>query len=148
MHTVTIEAVGQSNVLRVLIAGEFSLEQAKSNFLEAINFIEEHQSEKILIDGRMVVGDPAVVERFYYGEYAADAVGQLRERGRHGKNPQFAYVMHEPVLDPLRFGETVAANRGMHIKAFDSLLEAIMWLKLAPEEVDSLRDKTLAPETN
>src|SRR5436190_18619406 len=121
MHMFTIETVGQSKVAHVQVAGEFSLDQANKNFLEILNFVEEHHSEKVLFDGRQIVGDPAVVERFYYGEFTAEGVGKLRERGRHGKNPQFAFVFHEPVLDPLRFGETVAANRGMYVKAFDNL---------------------------
>ncbi len=81
------------------------------------------------------MGDPALVERFYYGEFAAQAVERLRERASCDKNPQFAYVLHEPVLDPLRFGETVAANRGMFVKAFDNLDEAVAWLGLAPDEI-------------
>jgi hypothetical protein len=31
----------------------------------------------------------------------------------------FAYVIHEPVRDPARFGETVTVNRGMKVKTFN-----------------------------
>ncbi len=36
------------------------------------------------------------------------------------------------MLDPQRFGETVAVNRGMRIKVFDNPEEAFAWLDLAP----------------
>ena len=46
--------------------------------------------------------------------------------------PRFAYVLEEPMLDPERFGETVAVNRGMRVRAFDNLEAARAWLELAP----------------
>jgi hypothetical protein len=45
--------------------------------------------------------------------------------------PKFAYVLVAPVLDSRRFGETVARNRGMQVKAFDNLREAEHWLGIA-----------------
>ena len=44
---------------------------------------------------------------------------------------QFAYVLKEPVLDPERFGKTVAVNRGMLVKTFDNLEDALGWLEIA-----------------
>lgn len=119
----------RGKVLNVLVSGEFSLDGASLNFLEVINAVKEHRSEKILFDGRKVVGDPTIIERFYYGEFVADAVKLLTESGDY-EPPQFAYVLHEPVLDPHRLAETVAINRGMHVKAFDNIEEALEWLGL------------------
>ncbi|MBC7900612.1 MAG: hypothetical protein H7070_11240 [Saprospiraceae bacterium] len=121
------------------------MDEAKRTFLKIIEAIEEHESEKVLIDGREVVGNPSIVERFYYGEFAADTVTRSTQRVGYGAGPQFAYALHEPVLDPLRLGETVAVNRGMNIKVFDNLDEAANWLKLTPEEiryVQSLASRT------
>ena len=42
--------------------------------------------------------------------------------------PRFSYVMHEPLRDPGRLGETVAVNRGMDVKVFETLEDAIEWL--------------------
>ena len=52
----------------------------------------------------------------------------------HGVSPatRFAYVLEEPMLDPDRFGETVAVNRGMIVRAFDNLEAARAWLAAAP----------------
>jgi hypothetical protein len=46
------------------------------------------------------------------------------------RSPAFAYVLKEPVLDPQRFGQTVAVNRGMNVKTFDNVEQARTWLGL------------------
>src|SRR5215203_2634782 len=141
--SLTIETTATSNVLYVLNQGEFTLESAARTFLEVVVTAEEHQCIKVLMDGRMVTGDPTIVERFYYGEFAAASVHASKKHPHSKLRPQFAYVLHEPVLDPLRLGETVAVNRGMQIKAFDNLADAVDWLGLTPEEL-----KDLIPETS
>ena len=110
--------------------GEFSLEEAKRTFLELLEAVARHQVKKVLFDGRKLTGDPGTLERFYYGKFAADAVLQFRDRGVSPAT-QFAYVLKEPVLDPQRFGETVAVNRGMLVKTFDNLDYALGWLGIA-----------------
>lgn len=67
------------------------------------------------------------MERFFYAEFSALQVASLRAEGVPHV-ARFAYLLEEPVLDPNRFGETVAVNRGMLVKAFDNLEEAIVWL--------------------
>jgi hypothetical protein len=96
--------------------------------LEAVGL---HKADKVLFDGRKLTGKPETIERFYYGEFAAQTVANFAERGV-SRATQFAYVLREPVLDPKRFGETVAVNRGMFVKAFDSLEDALGWLGIAP----------------
>ena len=67
------------------------------------------------------------MERFYYGEFAAFEVRkQVHLSG--GDAPGFAYVLKPPVLDRQRFGETVAVNRGMIVKTFESREDALTWL--------------------
>ena len=68
-----------------------------------------------------------MIERFCYGEFTARAVAEYALRNGC-PSPEFAYVLHIPVLDPNRFGETVALNRGMRIKVFDDLDVARDWL--------------------
>jgi len=120
----------RSGTLYVEVTGTFSLEEAQQNFVKLLDAVKEHGTEKILADGRDVLGEPATIERFYYGEFVANAVKALLESGWERKPPQFAYVLREPVLDPLRLGETVAVNRGMNIKVFEHHYEAIEWLSI------------------
>jgi hypothetical protein len=116
----------QSGLLRVDASGEFSLEDAKQAFLEMLKAVGQHKVEKILLDARNVMGKPGDLERFYYGEFAA------RESHRmvveHKIVPRFAYVIHEPLRDPTRLGETVAVNRGMNVKTFETQEDALEWL--------------------
>jgi hypothetical protein len=127
----SLEIRPESGFLHVDVMGEFSLQEAKRTFLEMLEAVAQHQVEKVLLDGQRLKGDPTTMERFYYGEFAADAVRQFEDRGVSVAT-QFAYVLQEPQLDPQRFGETVAVNRGMFVKAFDNLEDALEWLGIAP----------------
>ncbi len=100
-------------------------------FLEMLEAVAQHKVKKVLFDGRELTGDPNTIERFYYGEFAAKAVMSFADRGVSPRI-QFAYVVPAPMLDPERFGETVAVNRGMFVKAFDNLEDALRWLGIAP----------------
>jgi hypothetical protein len=117
--------------LKVYATGEFSLKEAKRTFLEVLDAVALHKSKKVLLDGREIKGKPETIERFYYSDFAAQAVIDYRERGVSPVT-QFAYVLRKPVLDPDRFGETVAVNRGMKAKAFENLEEAHQWLGVSP----------------
>jgi len=118
----------QGDVLYSTLSGEFRLADSLSAFLQLVGTIKERQSSKVLVDGRRVCGEPITIERFLYGEFAAEAVKELGI----GVVPMFAYVLHEPVLDPMRLGETVALNRGMNVKVFDDYELAIAWLGVMP----------------
>src|SRR5262245_42203192 len=101
-----------SGWLRVTATGEFSLAEAERTFLEILEAMARHQPAMILFDGRALQGEPHTINRFLYGAFAAHTVARyIRERGVSSA-AQFAYVLQEPVLDPQRFGETVAVNRG------------------------------------
>jgi hypothetical protein len=128
----TLRTSAEAKVLFVASTGEFSLEEAKRIFLEVLDAAARHQSAKVLLDGRGIVGELSNIQRFFYGEFVAQAIGRFREHSGFRAAPQFAYVLAEPVLDPLRFGETVAVNRGVYVKTFDNLDNALGWLGLEP----------------
>lgn len=123
-----VSILPEKGVLRAVARGEFSLRDAENCYLQILNAALEVSSDKILVDGREVTGEPEVMERFLYGEFAADKCQSLLYR--RGRFPMFAFVLKEPVLDPRRLGETVARNRGMVVKAFDNLEDAEDWLGL------------------
>jgi hypothetical protein len=126
-----IESRAESGFLHVAAMGEFSLEEAKRTFLEMLEAAARHNARKVLFDGRKLTGEPKTMERFYFGEFAAQSIVRFADRGLP-YGAQFAYVLQEPVLDPQRFGETVARNRGMLVKCFDNLEEALEWFGSAP----------------
>jgi hypothetical protein len=116
-----------ADLLRVQATGKFSLGEAKRLLVEMMEAVALHRTKRVLLDGRKITGDPETIERFYYGEFAAQTVAQYQKRGVSLATP-FAYVLSAPVLDAERFGETVAVNRGMHVKAFDDIEQALEWL--------------------
>lgn len=126
-----VETRAEPGFLYAEVAGDFSLEEAERTFQEILEAVARHRVKKVLFDGRKLVGKPTTMERFYYGAFVAKSVTRLGDRGVSPAT-QFAYVLTEPVLDPRRFGETVAVNRGMVVKAFDNLEDALGWLRIAP----------------
>jgi hypothetical protein len=125
-----LEIRPESNLLNVRAKGEFSLKEAKRTFLEMLEAVALHKTKKVLFDGRRLTGMPKTMERFYYGEFAAQSVANFTNRGV-SLATQFAYVLKEPVLDPRRFGENIAVNRGMFVRAFDTLEDARKWLGIS-----------------
>jgi len=115
-----------SGLLNVLADGEFSLQDAKQAFLDMLGAVVRHKAERILLDGRNVRGNPKDMERFYYSEFAARETRRIVVE--HKIHPRFAYVIHVPLRDPAKFGETVAVNRGMNVKTFENQEDAIEWL--------------------
>src|SRR5262245_43241913 len=124
-----IEVGIESGLLRVVVRGRFSVQEAKRTFLEVLDAVAQHRASTVLIDGRLLKGKPETMERFYYGEFAAKETGRVALEHRMVRPPRFAYVLNEPMLDPWRFGETVAINRGMRVKAFDNLEDALRWIQ-------------------
>lgn len=128
----------ESGLLKVDARGEFSLDAAKHAFLEVLGAVVRYQARKILLDGRTMKGKPEDLERFYYGEFAASETVRLIKE--HRIVPQFAYVLNVPLRDPGRLGETVAVNRGMNIKIFETPEDAFEWLGLASNKKPDARD--------
>ena len=129
--SMTLQMFVETDVLHVTATGEFSLPDAKRTFIEVMDAVAQHQVNKVFLDGRGIEGNPEFIERFYFSEFAAGTVNDYATRGLC-RFPTFAYVLKEPVLDPARFGETVAVNRGMRVKAFDNIPEARAWLGFPP----------------
>jgi len=113
-------------LLNVVAGGEFTLQDAKQAFLEMFGAVVRHKAERILLDGRNVQGNPKGMERFYYSEFAARETRRIVVE--HKLHPRFAYVIHVPLRDPAKFGETVAVNRGMILRGFEMLQDATEWL--------------------
>ena len=126
----TIETSVREGLLHVVAGGEFSLSEAMRTFQEVVDALIEHRCEKVLFDGRAISGDPTVIDRFYYGEFAANCIQRLRQTGSLRLSPEFAYVLLPPVLDAHRLGEAVANNRGMNVKAFDDVEAAMRFLEI------------------
>jgi hypothetical protein len=126
--------------LRVITMGQFSLEESKRSFMEILEAVGQSKARKVLIDGRRITGKPETMERFHYGDFIARAVMEFSDRGV-SRATQFAYVLEDPVLDPQRFGETIAVNRFMRMKVFDDIEDALGWLGITPAKNPDAGDR-------
>lgn len=114
-------------IFRAVAAGSFALDEAKEQFIQLLGAVADHRAAAVLFDGRELTGEPQAIERFLYGEFAAAAYA--RHKVIQGRSTRFAYVLREPVLDPRRFGESVAVSQGMEVRAFDDIATALAWLR-------------------
>ena len=113
--------------LRATARGRFVLTAANHMFLNLLDAVAQERAERVLLDGRQVTGVPRALERYLYGAFIAAAAARLNPAVT-SHPPKFAYVLTEPILHHGRLGETTARNRGMSIKAFDNMDEAVNWL--------------------
>ena len=127
MAAIHIECVQvEQGVCNAVVVGDFDLTLAEQQFIQLLNEVVHKGATKVLIDGRQVTGHPSAFERFVYGTFVACA--SLEVLQRHNARLKFAYIIPNPLLDPERFAESVAVNRGMAVKAFDDENEAREWL--------------------
>ena len=120
----------EDDIFNAVCIGAFELDLARQQFIELLDEAIRNGASKVLIDGRQMTGTPTEFERFLYGSFAAWATVDVMTQ--HKVWLKFAYVIHEPLRDPERFGETVAANRGMDVKTFEDINEAVEWLNDDP----------------
>lgn len=111
--------------LHMLCWGSFKIEDMKNIFSQAFELVVEKKLNKILIDGMEVSGTPpTMLERYDLGEYVAQLCF------RYKKPFQIAVAGKVPLVDPERFGETVARNLGVNGRVFTDLEESLIWLKV------------------
>jgi hypothetical protein len=127
-----VERRAGSGCLHVTASGEFSVEEGKRTFLAILEAAGQCKATKVLFDGRNLAGRPHTLERFYYGEFAANSILSFADRGV-SPSTQFAYVFAEPVLDPQEFAQTAAVSLGLLVRAFDNMHDAGSWLGLERE---------------
>lgn len=102
-------------------AGRVLLSEAIDLFSDAINLAREHQIGKIFVDSTSLTGfaPPSTSGRFWMVErfvLAAKSVVKV------------ALLARPEMIDPQRFGVTLAKNMGLQANVFDSEAEALAWL--------------------
>jgi hypothetical protein len=90
----------------------------------AFQFTASEGRKAVLVDIRDVTGEPfTTTERYRTGERVAEL-----QRGT-GKGIAMVVVGNEPMIDPMRFGETVGKNRGANGQVFTDIDEAVEWIE-------------------
>jgi len=123
-----IEISPQEGYLRIRVTGQFSLPDANTVFTRILEAATEHRVRRVMVDCLQLEGGMSTTDRFMHSEFCAR---ELRDRLTRGVLPvlRFAYVATPPLADPGKLGETVAVNRGVNVKIFKRVDEALQWLK-------------------
>ena len=133
--SMSVKGIPKGDFLYVGADGDFDLDEATRTFGIVVDMMMANDSKRVLFDGREITGEPTAVERYYYAAFASDAVNLLSDNGWLFERPQFAFVLNEPVLDPLRLGQIVAKKRDMRVKAFENIDDAMRWLDVSRDDV-------------
>ncbi len=102
-------------------SGKLSLSEATRLVTEAIKFVRDRQVPKLLINTTGLTGfsSPTLPERYFMArEWAMAALDCVR----------VVLVIPITMIDPNKFGITVARNAGMDAEVFATEEEALTWL--------------------
>ncbi len=121
--SIEFQAELKSQYAQLSCHGDFEKQALLDLLDEALDYAAQNGVTAVLVDIRNVEGLPSTAERFEMGEAFAEI--QL------GKETiiAVAIVGREPLIDPERFGETVALNRCAVGKVFTDMVEAVNWLE-------------------
>jgi hypothetical protein len=125
--TLTVNFESRKHYLRATVSGAYSLRRAQDVFDETVKAALAAGHRRILLDASGVSGAPTQDERYILGLFVA-----AEQRILAAKTPpievQVAIYGRQPLIDPNRFGETVAVNRGAKVKVSEQIEEALSWL--------------------
>jgi hypothetical protein len=124
--SVEIDVIVENEYVCLRCTGVCSLADVKKLYSKAVDAAMEHKRPRVLIDVDGITGDLRAMERYESSVFLARDILQRAL----GKITKIAVCGKEPPLDPQRFGETVAKNRGVNAKAFTNCDEAIEWINL------------------
>ena len=121
--TIEYRAELRAHYAQLTCHGHYEKQELLDLFDTALEYAAQSGVNAVLVDISDVEGMPSIAERFEMGEAFAEI--QL------GKETivAIAVVGREPMIDPERFGETVALNRCAVGKVFTDMVEAVSWLE-------------------
>lgn len=112
--------------LHAAISGTFTLESAKEVFRGILRTAAGRGESRILMDCTRITGEMTVQDRLQFGMYMAEQQQLVLAQLPGG--PQVAILAAPPIMDPGRFTQAVANNRGVRMRASESLQELLSWL--------------------
>jgi len=112
--------------VHAVISGAFTLDSAKDAFRGILQAAAGRAEPRILMDCTRITGEMTVQDRLEFGSYMAEQ--QSLVLGRLPGGPQVAILAVPPIMDPGRFTQAVANNRGVRMRASESPQELLSWL--------------------
>ena len=118
--------VVRDSYLSVTVSGHFSLSDVKIMYTDALESLLDNNFSKLFFNAYKVIGKVTTIDRYFFGEFAA--LESLRYMGKGLKRIAVSVYGKEPIIDPERFGEIVARNRGLNLKVTTDKNEALQFL--------------------
>ena len=116
----------EEEFLRCRACGEFSFEDACMVIDRVLAESTERGATRVLVDCLLIAGSPSMFDRYALAEFLAQEVVGYIIAGKIV--PRLAILGREPFVDPNRFGELVARNRGVQTKSVEEMEAAVSWL--------------------
>ena len=104
----------KQDYIHVIVSGTFSLVAYRSIIEEILAECVKNNKSSILFDEREVKGNMSTFERYDLSVYFS----------KLSRKHPFT------LIDPNRFGETVALNRGININVTNDIDKAVRWLQV------------------
>ena len=106
--------------IEVVLKGPYTTAEFPWVYDQVLRAVEGRREPRVLLNLLAVEGMPSLLDRFLFGQTASLTLPRTLK---------LAAVAAEPLLDPQRFGERVAQNRGAWVRVFGSMAEAVEWLR-------------------
>ena len=121
---------------KISLKGRGSWEEIKNAFADVVIQAKKNDIYKILVDCRDFSGKISLLDRFLLAVFLVKENSKLLARRMRPLKATF--VLSKSLLDPQKFGETVARNRGLYGLVTDDMEEAVHWLEQdSPPEKES-----------
>jgi hypothetical protein len=121
-----MDAEPRVGYLYVSVSGELDMAGAQSALRDLLASALRHGRARILMDCSRVHGQWSADDRYAFGTFFAAEV--QRAAGQFDEFPRIAIYAIAPLMDPNRYMQQVATNRGALVRASDSLQELYSWL--------------------
>jgi hypothetical protein len=128
-HTIEV----RKSHIYVKITGKISLigasgwEEIKSAVADVVNQVQKDKIYKLLVDCLGFSGKVSTLDRFLLAVFFVKENSKLLARRVHPL--RISFVGNKSLIDPRKFGETVARNRGLYGLVTDDMQEALDWLE-------------------
>jgi len=123
---ISLRFEAKEEFLHCMASGTYSFEDGCLVIDEVLAESTQCGATKVLVDCLLIDGSPTMFERYALSEFLAQEVVGYIIAGKIV--PRLAILGREPLVDPNRFGELVARNRGVQTRTVEEMEDAVNWL--------------------
>lgn len=118
--------------LRYVLEGSWDTSEVIRAIQQMMQVAAEYSARKVLVDGRLLTGNPTERARIDLAAAAAEKYSELVRSEAMGYTA-IAFLIPAEMVSPIKIGETIANFRGMPVRTITTLSEAFQWLGVRPD---------------